>query len=67
MKKKPVKRNRWKQAFINVKAVNSLVAVGRGLHSSHFRLNVSAFSGIGGAFRGCWGSLWEVAGGIGGY
>ena len=25
---------------------------GRGLHSSTFRLNVSAFRGIGGAFRG---------------
>ena len=27
--------------------------IGRGLHSSTFRLNVSAFSGIGGASRGC--------------
>jgi hypothetical protein len=26
---------------------------GRGLHSSTFRLNVSAFCGIGGAFSGC--------------
>ena len=26
---------------------------GRGLHSSTFQLNLSAFSGIGGAFRGC--------------
>jgi len=28
---------------------------GRRLHSSTFRLNVSAFDGIGGAFRGCLG------------
>ena len=28
---------------------------GRGIHSSTFRLNVSALSGIGGAFRGCLG------------
>ena len=26
---------------------------GRGSHSSTFRLNISAFCGIGGAFRGC--------------
>jgi hypothetical protein len=30
---------------------------GRGLHSSTFRLNVSAFCGIGGTFRGCLGSV----------
>ena len=30
----------------------------RGLHSSTFRLNVSAFSGIGGAFRGCIEGVW---------
>jgi len=30
---------------------------GRGLHSSTFRLNVSAFCGIGGAFRGCVGGV----------
>ena len=29
----------------------------RGLHSSTFRLNVSAFDGIGGAFRGCLGGV----------
>jgi hypothetical protein len=29
--------------------------VGRGLHSSTFRLNVSALCGIGGAFGGCLG------------
>ena len=28
-------------------------ADGRGLHSSTFRLNLSAFCGIGGAVRGC--------------
>jgi len=36
----------------------------RGLHSSTFRLNVSAFCGTGGAFRGCLRSVWEVLGGI---
>jgi hypothetical protein len=30
---------------------------GRGLHSSTFRLNVSAFRGIGGASRGCVGGV----------
>jgi len=30
---------------------------GRGLHSSTFQLNVSAFCGIGGAFRGCIGVI----------
>jgi hypothetical protein len=35
---------------------------GRGLHSSTFRLNVSAFCGMGGAFRGCLGGEWEVLG-----
>ena len=29
------------------------VPAGRGLHSSTFQLNVSAYCGIGGAFRGC--------------
>ena len=36
----------------------------RGLHSSTFRLNLSDFCGIGGAFRGCVGSVQEVSGGI---
>ena len=36
----------------------------RGLHSSTFRLNVSAFCGIGGAFKGCLGGVQEVLGGI---
>ena len=31
--------------------------VGRGLHSSTFRLNVSAFSGTGDAFTGCVGGV----------
>jgi len=33
---------------------------GRSLHSSTFRLNVSAFCGIGGAFRGYLGGACEV-------
>ena len=36
---------------------------GRGLHSSTFRLNLGAFSGIGGACRGClgdFGRCWGV-------
>ena len=37
---------------------------GRGLHSSTFRLNVSAFCGIGVAFRSCSGSVYQVLGGI---
>ena len=35
-----------------------------GLHSSTFRLNVSAFRGIGVAYRGCSGNIEEVFGGI---
>jgi hypothetical protein len=31
----------------------SIRNLGRGPHSSTFRLNVSAFCGIGGAIRGC--------------
>ena len=37
-------------------------ATGRGLHSSTFRLNLSAFCKIGGAFRGCRGGVWEISG-----
>ena len=33
------------------------VITGRGLHSSTFQLNLSAFCGIGGAFRGCLGCV----------
>ena len=36
---------------------------GRKLHSSIFRLNGSAFCGIGGSFRGCSGVVLEVLGG----
>ena len=36
----------------------------RGLHSSAFRLNKSAFGGIGGAFRGHLGGVQEVSGAI---
>jgi hypothetical protein len=36
----------------------------RGLHSSTFQLNISAFCGIGGALRGCLASFQEVAGGM---
>jgi hypothetical protein len=39
-------------------------AVGRGLHSSNIRLNVSAFCGIGGACRCCLLGVWQVSGGI---
>ena len=38
-----------------------------GLHSSTFRLYVSAFGGIGVAFKGCLGGVSEVLGDIGGY
>ena len=38
----------------------------RGLHSSAFRLNVSAFCGIGGAFRGCLRGVRGVPGVLGG-
>ena len=38
-------------------------ARGRGVHSSTFQLNVSAFYGTGGAFRGCVGGVGEVLGG----
>ena len=34
-------------------AAAGLGETGRGLHSSTFQLNVSAFRGTGGAFRGC--------------
>ena len=36
---------------------------GRGLHSSTFRLNVSALCGVGGAIRDCLGGVEEVSGG----
>jgi len=37
---------------------------GRGLHSSTFRLNVSALCGIGGAFRGYLGGVYGVSGSV---
>jgi hypothetical protein len=37
---------------------------GRGLHSSTFRLNVSTFCGIGGAFEGCLGGIQVVSRGV---
>ena len=39
--------------FANVECMVS----GRGLHSFTFQLNVSAFCGTGGAFRGCLGGV----------
>ena len=56
----------------------ALLALGRDLHSSAFRLNLSAFCGIGGAFRGCSGGVGGAVigcsgvfrrclGGVGGY
>jgi hypothetical protein len=42
-------------------------AGGRGLHSSTFQLSLSAFCGIGGAFRGCLGGVQGVSGGIRGW
>jgi len=41
----------------NTAATSVRAAVGRGLHSSTFRLNVSALYGIGGALRGCLGGV----------
>ena len=43
--------------------VHVLVA-GRGLHSLTSQLNLSAFCGTWGAFRGCVGGVEEVSGGI---
>jgi hypothetical protein len=37
---------------------------GRGLHSSTFRLNVSAFCGLGATFTGYSGGVYEVPGGV---
>ena len=34
------------------------------MNSSTFRLNVSAFCGIGGAFRACLGGVWGVTGAV---
>ena len=45
----------WQYAFTDV---------GRGLHSFTFQLNVSAFCGIGGAFRGSFRGCSGVLGGM---
>jgi len=49
--------------------VQRLLVVGRGLHPSTFRLNVSALCGIGGAFMGGIGGvqwvLWGIRGCLG--
>ena len=37
---------------------------GKGLHSSTFRINVSALGVIGGALRGCLGVIWGVSEGV---
>jgi len=44
--------------------VQALLPAGRGLHSSTFRLNVSGFCGIGGAYRGRMGGVYGGLGGI---
>jgi len=46
--------------------LGSLIA-GRGLHSFTFQLNVSTLHGIGGACRGCLGSVCELLEGIRGF
>ena len=43
-------------------SLNARSCTRQGLHSSTFRLNVSAFRGIGGAIRGCLKGVWEVMG-----
>ena len=58
----PFALSQWEDTE-NKSALLTYVA-GRGLHSSTFRLNVSAFCGTGGAFRGCLGGAQEVNGGI---
>ena len=42
---------------VSGKAAAFMQKVGRGLHWSTFRHNVSAFCGIDGAFRGCLGGI----------
>ena len=46
-------RGKVLEALTAAQAARVRLVLGRGLHSSTFRLNVSAFCGIGGAFRGC--------------
>jgi len=45
-------------------AAAAALTLGRGLHWSTFRLNVSVFCGIGGALRGCLRVFWGDTGGI---
>ena len=51
-------------ALMEGMAFKDTVVLGRGLHSSTFRINVSAFYGKGGACRGCLGGVSGVAGDI---
>jgi hypothetical protein len=55
------------ELFVIIKAPPAIhrinISTGGGLHSSTFRLNVSAFSGIGCAFRGCLRSVFGALGG----
>ena len=46
---------RIRRALAKLQASHEAGARARGLHSFTFKLNVSAFCGIGGAFRGCLG------------
>ena len=54
-------RQRWpeRMASLPAAAMSSLLdrPISRGLHSSTLRLNVSAFCGIGSAFKGCLGGV----------
>jgi len=50
-------------ALMEGMAFKDTVVLGRGLHSSTFRINVSAFCVIGGAFSGCLGGVYKVSGG----
>jgi hypothetical protein len=45
-------------------AIITTNAAGRGLHSSTFWLNLSAFCGTGAAFMGCLGGIWAVTRGV---
>jgi len=50
-------KTRVEDYYFPAKSGASIAAVGRGLNSSTFRLNVSACCGTGGAFRGCSGGV----------
>jgi len=47
----------WRCTALALKVIEAAWKLGRGLHSSTSQLNVSASCGIGGAFRGCLGSV----------